>query len=156
MFSLFYGLWKYLFSNIEFHVLILGIDKAGKTVNFPFFKLIQFKILFRVMWVPFSTPPGLVFWLRSISTAKRFCWVAFELNNRNPGKIRLFSLLLVQALVCASLKAYNISIFRLTTGGSGRSASMPITSTSIHFSHNLINQQWSTLIHTPTAIFFFR
>lgn len=28
---MFYGLWKYLFSKIEFHVLILGIDKAGKT-----------------------------------------------------------------------------------------------------------------------------
>lgn len=26
-----YGLWKYLFSKSEFHVLILGIDKAGKT-----------------------------------------------------------------------------------------------------------------------------
>lgn len=34
MFSLFYGLWKYLVSKTEFHVLILGIDKAGKTVNF--------------------------------------------------------------------------------------------------------------------------
>lgn len=31
MFSLFYGLWKYVFSKTEFHVLILGIDKAGKT-----------------------------------------------------------------------------------------------------------------------------
>lgn len=31
MFSLLYGLWKYLFSKSEFHVLILGIDKAGKT-----------------------------------------------------------------------------------------------------------------------------
>ncbi|KAJ9697635.1 hypothetical protein PVL29_009455 [Vitis rotundifolia] len=31
MFSLFYGLWKYLFNKAEFHVLILGIDKAGKT-----------------------------------------------------------------------------------------------------------------------------
>ncbi|EPS69351.1 hypothetical protein M569_05414 [Genlisea aurea] len=31
MFSLFYGLWKYMFSKLEFHVLILGIDKAGKT-----------------------------------------------------------------------------------------------------------------------------
>ncbi|XP_022968222.1 ADP-ribosylation factor-related protein 1 [Cucurbita maxima] len=31
MFSLFYGLWKYIFSKTEFHVLILGIDKAGKT-----------------------------------------------------------------------------------------------------------------------------
>ncbi|XP_077220716.1 uncharacterized protein LOC143854570 [Tasmannia lanceolata] len=31
MFSLFYGLWKYLVSKTEFHVLILGIDKAGKT-----------------------------------------------------------------------------------------------------------------------------
>ncbi|KAF5743548.1 ADP-ribosylation factor-related protein 1 [Tripterygium wilfordii] len=32
MFSLLYGLWKHLFSKTEFHVLILGIDKAGKTV----------------------------------------------------------------------------------------------------------------------------
>lgn len=31
MFSLFYGLWKYMFSKTEYHVLILGIDKAGKT-----------------------------------------------------------------------------------------------------------------------------
>ncbi|XP_038686041.1 ADP-ribosylation factor-related protein 1-like [Tripterygium wilfordii] len=31
MFSLLYGLWKHLYSKTEFHVLILGIDKAGKT-----------------------------------------------------------------------------------------------------------------------------
>lgn len=31
MFSLMYGLWKYMSSKTEFHVLILGIDKAGKT-----------------------------------------------------------------------------------------------------------------------------
>ncbi|XP_017700590.2 ADP-ribosylation factor-related protein 1-like isoform X2 [Phoenix dactylifera] len=31
MFSLFYGLWKYLFSKTEYRILILGIDKAGKT-----------------------------------------------------------------------------------------------------------------------------
>ncbi|XP_051121534.1 uncharacterized protein LOC127244961 [Andrographis paniculata] len=31
MFSLFYGLWKHMFDKMEFHVLILGIDKAGKT-----------------------------------------------------------------------------------------------------------------------------
>ncbi|KAK6135316.1 hypothetical protein DH2020_030958 [Rehmannia glutinosa] len=31
MFSLVYGLWQYMFSKMEFHVLILGIDKAGKT-----------------------------------------------------------------------------------------------------------------------------
>ncbi|KAG6390181.1 hypothetical protein SASPL_151663 [Salvia splendens] len=31
MFSLLYGLWKYAFSKMEFHVLILGIDKSGKT-----------------------------------------------------------------------------------------------------------------------------
>ncbi|KAL1531434.1 ADP-ribosylation factor-related protein 1-like [Salvia divinorum] len=31
MFSLVYGLWKYVFSKMEFHVLILGIDKSGKT-----------------------------------------------------------------------------------------------------------------------------
>eukprot|EP00245_Coleochaete_scutata_P005616 TRINITY_DN19277_c0_g1_i1.p1 TRINITY_DN19277_c0_g1~~TRINITY_DN19277_c0_g1_i1.p1 ORF type:complete len:204 (-),score=44.08 TRINITY_DN19277_c0_g1_i1:123-734(-) len=31
MFSLLFGLWKYLFSKAEFHVLILGVDKAGKT-----------------------------------------------------------------------------------------------------------------------------
>ncbi|GAB2294044.1 hypothetical protein Dimus_028260 [Dionaea muscipula] len=31
MFSLIYGLWRYIFSKTEFHILILGIDKAGKT-----------------------------------------------------------------------------------------------------------------------------
>ncbi|KAL9237292.1 hypothetical protein vseg_011860 [Gypsophila vaccaria] len=31
MFSLMHGFWKYIFSKTEFHVLILGIDKAGKT-----------------------------------------------------------------------------------------------------------------------------
>jgi ADP-ribosylation factor related protein 1 len=31
MFSLFYGFWQYMFSKLELHVLILGIDKAGKT-----------------------------------------------------------------------------------------------------------------------------
>ncbi|XP_078433451.1 GTP-binding protein 1 [Wolffia australiana] len=31
MFSLLYGLWKYVYTKTEFHVLILGIDKAGKT-----------------------------------------------------------------------------------------------------------------------------
>eukprot|EP00897_Mesotaenium_endlicherianum_P005169 jgi/Mesen1/4680/ME000241S03717 len=33
MFSLLFGLWKYLFSKAEYHVLILGIDKAGKTLG---------------------------------------------------------------------------------------------------------------------------
>lgn len=40
MFSLFYGLWQYMFSKMELHVLILGIDKAGKTVlhlSMPYF-----------------------------------------------------------------------------------------------------------------------
>lgn len=31
MFTLLYGLWKYISSKTEYHVLILGIDKAGKT-----------------------------------------------------------------------------------------------------------------------------
>ncbi|CAO2815516.1 unnamed protein product [Amaranthus hypochondriacus] len=31
MFSLIYGFYKHMFSKTEFHVLILGIDKAGKT-----------------------------------------------------------------------------------------------------------------------------
>lgn len=31
MFSLFFGLWKYFFSKVEYYVLILGIDAAGKT-----------------------------------------------------------------------------------------------------------------------------
>lgn len=31
MFSLFYGLWKYMFKRDEFYVLILGLDNAGKT-----------------------------------------------------------------------------------------------------------------------------
>ncbi|PIK40829.1 putative ADP-ribosylation factor-related protein 1 [Apostichopus japonicus] len=31
MFSLLYGLWKYLFRKDEFFVLIIGLDNAGKT-----------------------------------------------------------------------------------------------------------------------------
>ncbi|GAB4858228.1 hypothetical protein Ancab_009625 [Ancistrocladus abbreviatus] len=31
MFSLFSGLWRYIFSKTELHILILGIAKAGKT-----------------------------------------------------------------------------------------------------------------------------
>eukprot|EP00899_Mesostigma_viride_P023342 jgi/Mesvir1/4192/Mv08900-RA.1 len=31
MFSLLHGLWNFMFKKSEFHVLILGIDKAGKT-----------------------------------------------------------------------------------------------------------------------------
>lgn len=31
MFSLFYGLWKYLFKKEHYFVLILGLDNAGKT-----------------------------------------------------------------------------------------------------------------------------
>ncbi|KAL8267805.1 hypothetical protein R6Q59_001603 [Mikania micrantha] len=34
MFSLFYGLLEFLASKTEFHVLLFGIDKAGKTVSF--------------------------------------------------------------------------------------------------------------------------
>ncbi|KYQ90836.1 ARF-like protein [Tieghemostelium lacteum] len=31
MFSLFYGLWKYMFQKSEYFILILGLDGAGKT-----------------------------------------------------------------------------------------------------------------------------
>ncbi|RMX63809.1 hypothetical protein KXD40_006253 [Peronospora effusa] len=31
MFSLFWGLWSYLFSKAELHLLIVGLDDAGKT-----------------------------------------------------------------------------------------------------------------------------
>eukprot|EP00850_Spirogloea_muscicola_P025634 SM003770S14677 [mRNA] locus=s3770:174:1250:- [translate_table: standard] len=31
MFSLLFGLWRLVFSKAEFHVLVLGVDKAGKT-----------------------------------------------------------------------------------------------------------------------------
>uniref|UniRef100_T1JPJ9 ADP-ribosylation factor-related protein 1 n=1 Tax=Strigamia maritima TaxID=126957 RepID=T1JPJ9_STRMM len=31
MFTLFYGLWKYLFQKDEYFILILGLDNAGKT-----------------------------------------------------------------------------------------------------------------------------
>mmetsp|Transcript_15304 Transcript_15304/g.46235 ORF Transcript_15304/g.46235 Transcript_15304/m.46235 type:complete len:200 (-) Transcript_15304:1184-1783(-) len=31
MFSLLYGLWEYMFKKEELHILMLGIDKAGKT-----------------------------------------------------------------------------------------------------------------------------
>ena len=31
MFSLLYGLWEYVFRKEELRILILGLDKAGKT-----------------------------------------------------------------------------------------------------------------------------
>ncbi|PAN49330.1 hypothetical protein PAHAL_9G441600 [Panicum hallii] len=43
MFSLFYGLWKYVFTKDEFHVLILGVDKAGKTTLLEKLKSIYLK-----------------------------------------------------------------------------------------------------------------
>lgn len=33
MFSLFMGLWQFLFSKAELHLLIVGLDDAGKTVG---------------------------------------------------------------------------------------------------------------------------
>jgi hypothetical protein len=33
MFSLMYGFWKILFRKTEFHILIVGLDHAGKTVR---------------------------------------------------------------------------------------------------------------------------
>lgn len=33
MFSLLYGLWTYLFTRDEYHVLIVGLDNAGKSVG---------------------------------------------------------------------------------------------------------------------------
>ncbi|KAL6878432.1 hypothetical protein ACP4OV_012602 [Aristida adscensionis] len=43
MFSLFYGLWKYVFNKDEFRVLILGVDKAGKTTFLEKLKSIYLK-----------------------------------------------------------------------------------------------------------------
>lgn len=34
MFALFAGLWEYLFSKAELHLLIVGLDDAGKTVRY--------------------------------------------------------------------------------------------------------------------------
>jgi len=31
MFTLIYGLYEYIFKREEYHILILGLDKAGKT-----------------------------------------------------------------------------------------------------------------------------
>jgi hypothetical protein len=36
MFSLILGLWNYLFSKAELHILIVGLDDAGKTVRESF------------------------------------------------------------------------------------------------------------------------
>jgi hypothetical protein len=33
MFSLFHGLWQYLFRKPDVHILIIGLDHAGKTVE---------------------------------------------------------------------------------------------------------------------------
>ena len=35
MFSLMHGFWKMFFARTEFQILILGIDRAGKTVRLP-------------------------------------------------------------------------------------------------------------------------
>ncbi|GJN41028.1 hypothetical protein PR202_gn00350 [Eleusine coracana subsp. coracana] len=43
MFSLFYGLWKYMFHKDELRVLILGVDKAGKTTLLEKLKSIYLK-----------------------------------------------------------------------------------------------------------------
>uniref|UniRef100_A0A804LLD3 ADP-ribosylation factor-related protein 1 n=1 Tax=Zea mays TaxID=4577 RepID=A0A804LLD3_MAIZE len=43
MFSLFYGLWKYVFAKDEFRVLILGVDRAGKTTLLEKLKSIYLK-----------------------------------------------------------------------------------------------------------------
>lgn len=43
MFSLVYGLWKYIFNKTEFRVLILGVDKSGKTTLLEKLKLIYLK-----------------------------------------------------------------------------------------------------------------
>lgn len=34
MFGLLYGFWQYMFKKTEFYVLILGLDRAGKTVSY--------------------------------------------------------------------------------------------------------------------------
>lgn len=34
MFSLLLGLWEFLFSKAELHLLIVGLDDAGKTVRY--------------------------------------------------------------------------------------------------------------------------
>ncbi|KAK3127723.1 hypothetical protein QOZ80_7AG0577560 [Eleusine coracana subsp. coracana] len=44
MFSLFYGLWNHVFSKPEFHVLILGVHKAGKTTLLEKLKSIYLKV----------------------------------------------------------------------------------------------------------------
>ena len=39
MFSLLYGLWEYLLRKDELRLLILGLDKAGKTTLLEKFKV---------------------------------------------------------------------------------------------------------------------
>ena len=41
MFSLLYGLWEYVFRKEELRVLILGLDKAGKTTLLEKLKVLQ-------------------------------------------------------------------------------------------------------------------
>lgn len=68
MFSLFYGLWKYLFTKTEFHVLILGIDKAGKTVIW-FFYLVFLPFEFDMRPRGFL---GMLYLFTSLSCRQRF------------------------------------------------------------------------------------
>lgn len=56
MFSLFYGLWNHVFSKPEFHVLILGVHKAGKTV-----------ILLKLAYAIF-VPKCMFLWFREVES----------------------------------------------------------------------------------------
>lgn len=54
MFLLLYGLWKYLFSKVEFYVFILGIDKVGKMMLLEKLKMFYFDVEgFLLDWIVF-------------------------------------------------------------------------------------------------------
>ena len=55
MFTLFYGLYKYLFKKDEFFVLILGLDNAGKTVRISYCSGVRFLAFHCVQIVCFCT-----------------------------------------------------------------------------------------------------
>lgn len=60
MFTLIYGLYEYIFKREEYHILILGLDKAGKTnvrLMLPYFNYKMMHIAI-APWFAHQGSPG--------------------------------------------------------------------------------------------------
>jgi hypothetical protein len=107
MFSLFYGLWQHVFSKAEFHVVILGVHKAGKTV-------IILKLTFTFIFVPasicFQT-------LSLLTTPNTIMTVAYRLCGICNSKI-------ASSRLCPSICTLNAAQCTVSFDAHAQSASM--------------------------------